>query len=82
MLLMLGSITFHSWTVSLLIPGKYSLSTEILILSIAPILFISVSILCEFAMLLNVYIGACIQRCILPSEGKNVHIWQHINQKD
>ena len=30
-------------------------SPQILILAIAPLLFISVSILCEFAMLLDVY---------------------------
>ena len=33
-----------------------SLSTEILILAIAPLSFISVGILCEFAMLPNMYI--------------------------
>ena len=80
--LMLDSIPFHSWTVSLSTHGQYSLSTEMLIFPIASILFISVSILWEFAMLPDMYIGACAQRCIRPSEGTNVHIWQHINQKD
>ena len=41
-----------------------------------PLSFISVSILCEFAMLPDVY--------ILPSpqdEGTDMHIWHHIHQK-
>ena len=36
--------------------GSISFSAQILILSITPLLFISDSILCEFAMLPDVYI--------------------------
>ena len=48
-------------------------STKILTLAVAPVLFISVGVLCEFVMLPDVYILHII---------KNVHIWQHIHQKD
>ena len=45
--------------------------------------FISVCILCEFAMLLDVYIllSPRKKRCTLLPLGTDVHIWQHIHQK-
>ena len=55
--------------------GSISFSAQILILSITPLLFISDSILCEFAMLPDVYI-------LLSPQETDEHIWQHIHQKD
>ena len=57
--------------------------TYIFILAIVPLLFISVCILCKFAMLLDMYIllSPGKKRCTLLSVGTNVHIWQHIHQK-
>ena len=57
-----------------------SFSTQILILAIVPLLFISVCIFCEFAMLLDVYI------LLFPQEeevhffpvGTDVHILEHM----
>ena len=61
-----------------------SLSTEILILAIAPLSFISVSILCELAKLPDVYILLSPQEEeVHPSSwGTDAHIWKHIHQKD
>ena len=57
-------------------------STQILILAIVPLLFISVNILCKFAMLPAMYILLSPQEGALLPEGKDVHIRQHIHKKD
>ena len=43
---------------------------------------ISVRILCEFAMLPDVYILLSKKRCTLLPDGTDVHIGQHIHEKD
>ena len=48
---------------------------KLLTLAKAPISFISVNVLCEFAMMLGVYI-------LLPPQEEEVHIRQHNSQKD
>ena len=57
--------------------------TETLILAIASLSFISVDILCELAMLPDMYILLSPQgrRRILPAEGTDVRTWKHIHQK-
>ena len=58
-----------------------SLSNQILILAIAQLSLISVNVLCEFTILLDVCILLSPQDTTLPV-GTDVHIWQHIHQKD
>ena len=55
--------------------GSISFSAQILILSITPLLFISDSILCEFAMLPDVYI------LLSPQEEGSTHLEAHLSKK-
>ena len=55
-----------------------SLSTETFVLAMVQLLWISVSILCELAMLPDVYILLFPQE----EEGTVVQIWKYIHQKD
>ena len=61
-----------------------SLSAQIFVLAWAPTSLISDKILCEFTILPDVYIYCPLRkrRCALLPEGTDVHIWQHIHQKD
>ena len=60
-------------------------STKILTLAIAPSLFISVGVLCEFAMMLGVYTVVLLpsrkKRFTLLLERSDLHIWQQIHKK-
>ena len=52
-------------------------------LAIAPLSFISVSILFKFAMLPDVFILLSPQEeKVHSSEGIDIHIWQHIHQEN
>ena len=63
---------------------QYHLLHLVLTLVTATFLFISFGVLCEFAMLLGVYILLPLRkkRYTLLSEGTDGHIQQHIHQKD
>ena len=54
-------------------------STKILTLAIALFLFISIGVLCEFAM---VFYSPLRKSWTLLPEGTDIHILQHIYQKD
>ena len=68
-------------------PYSISCSTKILTLATAPFLFILVGVLCLSVNLLwcqvcTFYCPLRKKRCNLLPEGKDVHIQQHIHQKD